>query len=151
MNKGTGCICEIELYGGRELCSSVEFLFVFLTLSETGGGRGERKGLAVCKRKLEFLFSWITLFLVLRILNSACTMVSPWYQIHGPSGLESMQRGRIREDIITVKKVFCCILSYTVTLFGWFTETYLLQSSKGDVVSLLQEMKLHCFFFLLRG
>lgn len=30
----------------------VEFLFVFLTLEESSGGRGERKGIAACRRKL---------------------------------------------------------------------------------------------------
>lgn len=49
-------------------------------------------------------------------------------------------------------KSFAIVLSYTVIWFGCFTETYLLQLSKGDVVSHLQEMKLHFVsFFSLRG
>lgn len=41
------------------------------------------------------------------------------------------------------KESIAIVLSYTVILFGWFTEIYLPQSSKGDVVSHLQVMKLH--------
>lgn len=51
MNQSTGSICGINSIEAGKFVLQMEFLSVILTLEETSGGRGERKGLAVYKRK----------------------------------------------------------------------------------------------------
>lgn len=43
---------ELKSIKAASFVFQMEFLFVFLTLSENSRGRGERKGIAVCRRKL---------------------------------------------------------------------------------------------------
>lgn len=60
-----------------------EFAFVFLTLEENSGGRGERTCTDVCERNLVNYSALLSLDVEL-CLHSA---VSLWYQIHCLSGI----------------------------------------------------------------
>lgn len=75
---------ELQSIKSGSFVLQMEFVFVFLTLEERSGGRGERPCTNVCKRKLVNYSALLSLDVDL-CLHSA---VSLWYQIHCLSGID---------------------------------------------------------------